>query len=77
MTAKMPAYDDLLWPTLEVLKKGGGSAFIQELLEHVTRDLALPDDVSDVPHGDGPQTEVAYRRRVLLAAVVRAGPSVG
>ena len=58
---EMPTYADLLWPTLEVLKNIGGSASIQELLEHVTRDLALPDDVSDIPHGDGPQTEVGYR----------------
>ena len=62
MTAQgMPHYDELLWPTLEVLKKSGGSASIQELLEHVTRDLALPDEVADIPHNDGPQTEVAYR----------------
>ena len=62
MTApEMPTYADLLWPTLKVLKNSGGSASIQELLEHVTRDLALPDDVSDIPHGDGPQTEVGYR----------------
>lgn len=58
---EMPTYSDLLWPTLEVLKKSGGSASIQELLEHITRDLALPDDVADSPHGDGPQTEVGYR----------------
>ena len=62
MTAQgIPTYDDLLWPTLEALKNSGGSASIQELLEHVTRDLALPDEVSDIPHNDGPQTEVAYR----------------
>ena len=57
----IPTYDDLLWPTLEGLKNSGGSASIQELLEHVTRELALPDEVSDIPHNDGPQTEVAYR----------------
>ena len=51
----------MLWPTLEGLKNSGGSASIQELLEHVTRKLALPDEVSDIPHNDGPQTEVAYR----------------
>lgn len=62
MTAlEMPTYADLLWPTLEVLRNRGGSASIQELLDHVTRDLALPDDVSDIPHNDGPQTEVGYR----------------
>ena len=64
MTAKkkMPTRADLHWPTLEVLKNVvGGSASIQEILEHVTRDLDLPDDVADIPHGDGPRTEVGYR----------------
>ena len=64
MTAKdkMPTRADLQWPTLKVLKNVvGGSASIQEILEHVTRDLGLPDDVADIPHGDGPQTEVGYR----------------
>ena len=62
MTApEMPTYADLLWPTLEGLKNSGGSASIHELLEHVTRDLALPDEISDLPHIDGPQTEVGYR----------------
>ena len=64
MTAKkkMPTRTDLHWPTLKVLKSVvGGSASIQEISEHVTRDLGLPDDVADIPHGDGPQTEIDYR----------------
>ena len=72
-TNKMPTYDDLLWPTLEVLKKGGGSASIQELSEHVARDLALPDDVPDIPHGDGPQTEVDYRLAWARTNLKRVG----
>ena len=60
-TKKMPTYDDLLWPTLEVLKNGGGSASVHELSEQVARELALPDEVSDIPHKDGPRTEVDYR----------------
>ena len=59
--AEMPTYKDLLWPTLEVLKENGGSASIKELSEQVTRLLALPDEVSDRLHGEGPQTEVGYR----------------
>ncbi len=62
MTAQdIPTYADLLWPTLRGLKNSGGSASIQELLEHVTQDLGVPDEVSDIVHNDGPQTEVAYR----------------
>ncbi len=58
---KVPTRTELRWPTLEVLKKAGGSASNQEVLEHVTRHLALPDDVSDIVHGNGPQTVVDYR----------------
>ena len=62
MTApEMPTYKDLLWPTLKVLENNGGSASIQELSEQVTRLMALPDEVTEVLHGEGPQTEVGYR----------------
>ena len=63
MTAKkkMPTRADLHWPTLKVLKDVGGSASIQEISEHVTQELGLPDAVSDIPHGNGPQTEINYR----------------
>ena len=62
MTSKaIPKYQDLLWPTLGVLNNRGGSASIQELSEHVARELDLADDVLEIPHKDGPQTEVDYR----------------
>ncbi len=58
---KVPTRAELRWPTLEVLKKAGGSASNQEISEHVTRYLDLPESVSDILHGDGPQTVVDYR----------------
>ena len=61
MSRTVPKYQDLLWPTLRVLNNSGGSASIQELSEHVARELDLADDVLEVPHKDGPQTEVDYR----------------
>ena len=62
MTSKaIPKYQDLLWPTLRVLNNRGGSASIQELSEHVARELDLADDVLEIPHKDGPETEVDYR----------------
>lgn len=57
----MPTFTDLLWPTLRVLDNRGGSASIQELSEHVARELDLADAVLGVLHKDGPQTEVDYR----------------
>lgn len=61
MSRPIPGYQDLLWPTLQVLKSRGGSASIQELSEHVARELDLADDVVEILHSDGPQTEVDYR----------------
>ena len=58
---QIPSYKDLYWPTLKALKDRGGSASIQELSEQVATDLALPDKLLDVPHKDGPQSEVDYR----------------
>ena len=59
--SQMPTYEDLLWPTLKALEQGGGSASIHELSSRVAMDMALPDEILDVLHKDGPQTEVDYR----------------
>ena len=59
--SQLPTYEDLLWPTLKALESGGGSASIQELSARVAMDMELPDEVLDVLHTGGPQTEVDYR----------------
>ena len=61
MTKPLPRYEDLLWPTLKALEKEGGSASIRELSERVAAYLALPDEILEVAHKDGPQSEVDYR----------------
>ena len=43
-------YSDLLWPTLKALKDRGGPLSIQELSEQVAADLALSDEILDIPH---------------------------
>ncbi len=58
---RLPPYSDLLWPTLLVLKARGGSASIRELEENVVSLLRLSDEVVEMPHGAGPQSEVNYR----------------
>lgn len=61
MEQKLPTYEDLLWPTLRVLKKRGGSATIHDLSENVAQELGLADELLSVRHGDGPRSEVDYR----------------
>ena len=57
----MPTRDDLLWPTLKVLENNGGSASIYELFEHIAQYLSLSEEVLNVPHKNGPRSEVDYR----------------
>ena len=58
---QIPTFEDLLWPTLKALQGIGGSASIQELSSGIATDMALPDEVLDILHKEGPQTEVDYR----------------
>ena len=57
----VPTFDKLLNPTLEALRKLGGSASVQELVDQVLTDLRLPASVTEIPHGRGNMTEVEYR----------------
>ena len=57
----VPRQVDLMWPTLRALESLGGSASNHELDDRVATDLDLPDGMLDIVHGNGPQTEFAYR----------------
>ena len=73
MKQRLPTVEDLLWPTLEVLKKQGGSASVQELSENVTSELALADEILREPHGSGPKSEVDYRAAWARTHLKRIG----
>jgi restriction system protein len=57
----VPAYTDLLLPTMVAVFERGGSGSIDEIVESVIKNEAFGDEVQAVLHGDGPQTEVEYR----------------
>lgn len=60
--ASVPTHDQLLNPTLEALRKLGGSAFITELVEQVVEDLQLPQDAVEARHsGRNNMTQLEYR----------------
>ena len=61
MKNQLPTFKDLLWPTLEELKKRGGSASNKELADGVAGYLDLPSEILDILHKDGPKSEVSYR----------------
>lgn len=60
-TSGLPQYWQIMNPTLRALRTLGGSASIDELLAEIIRDMELPDEIADQPHGEGSQTEVGYR----------------
>ena len=60
-TSKIPTFQSLLWPTLKALEEKGGSASIEELSEVVAATMNLPDEILEIPHKDGPRSEVEYR----------------
>jgi restriction system protein len=57
----LPAYNELLWPTIVAVRKLGGSASIDEIVETVIDQEGFTDEQQQVLHGDGPQTEIEYR----------------
>jgi len=63
MAAKdlVPSFDELLNPTLQALHALGGSGSNHEIVDQILSQLSLPDEVAEVPHGQGSTTELEYR----------------
>ena len=57
----IPKRNDLLWPLLVGIKQLGGSATIQETMEHVALNLKLTEEDLDQSHKDGPRSEFDYQ----------------
>lgn len=58
----VPTHDQLLNPTLEALRKLGGSAAINELVEQIVEDLQLPGEVVEARRpGRDNMTQLEYR----------------
>ncbi|ULN33557.1 restriction endonuclease [Mycolicibacterium smegmatis] len=61
VTATVPPYTDMLWPTLQAAIALGGSASIAELDAAVIDREEFSEEQQAVLHGDGPQNEIQYR----------------
>jgi len=57
----VPKFDELMNPTLQALKRLGGSASIDELVPEIVKFLNLPQQVAEVPHGNTGRTELEHR----------------
>ena len=60
-TQDIPAYHELLWPTLVALRGLGGSGRIVEIVNQVVAGGGFSEAQQSVLHGDGPGTEIEYR----------------
>ena len=59
--SEVPQFDELMAPTLQALKRLGGSASIDELVPEIVRLMGLPQEIADIPHGSTGRTELEYR----------------
>ena len=70
---KVPTFDELMAPSIEALKRLGGSASIDELVPEIVKLLRLSEEVADVPHGTTGRTELEYRSAWARTYLRRAG----
>jgi restriction system protein len=57
----IPAYSELLWPTLVAVRRLGGAARLEEIDETVIEAEGFSDEQITQLHKEGPSTEVEYR----------------
>ena len=69
----VPAYDELLWPTLLALKAMGGSASNEELLSKIIEPEHIPEDIASFIHSDNRQTKLAYNLAWTKTYLKRVG----
>lgn len=58
----MPAYSDLINPTITALQNLGGSGTVDEIYNEVLKIVSLPDEIIDFQHSEkSSQSELQYR----------------
>ena len=70
---EVPTFDELMNPTIQALRRLGGSGSIDELVPEIVRLLELPQEVADVPHGATGRTELEYRSAWARTYLRKAG----
>ena len=69
----VPAFHELMWPTITALKSLGGSATNEELLAKVVSIMNLSPEVQAVQHTDGRQSRVNYNLAWAKTYMKKAG----
>jgi restriction system protein len=63
----VPSVPKFYWPTLQALKKIGGSGNRQEVIDTVISLMGLTEEQQAVLHNDGPKTKAHYRTEWALS----------
>src|SRR3972149_9324278 len=59
---KVPKFENFFSPTMDALKKLGGSATVDELVATVIEIMKLPEDIASIPHSEtDTRTRLEYR----------------
>lgn len=58
---ELPRITDLYKPVIQSLIDLGGSGSIEEIQESVYKLMKLPENLLNIPHGDGNRSEIEYR----------------
>lgn len=73
MPSVPPSFKDMMVPALRAIWSAGGSASNEEIAARVIKDMILPAEVVDMPHGDGRNTTVEYRLGWTRTYLKKAG----
>lgn len=57
----VPTFDKMMQPVIAVLHKKGGMVENDTIDRDVIAIMNIPDEIANIPHGHGRQTEVSYR----------------
>ncbi len=57
----VPPHNELMWPTLQSVKKLGGSATNNEILSKVVEIEGFSEELQNIPHKKGNRTKLEYR----------------
>jgi hypothetical protein len=71
----LPSAADLLWPTLETLKRLGGAASNQEILDSAAESLGISSSLQAEMRVDGQTTEL-YHRLALARTYLKASGAI-
>jgi restriction system protein len=73
LRAKVPKYDQLMYPTLKALKALGGSGTNEEILDKVVELEKFSDEVQKVQRAEHRQTVLSYRLHWARSYLKRVG----